>query len=58
MGLRNSEQRTKEFDDPQVFDNQKGISIGSMDFDNSKVFGDTSIFNSLVLEKYTPLGLG
>ena len=49
MDLRNSEQRTKEFDDPQVFDNPKGISIGSMDFDNPKVFGDTSIFDSLVL---------
>ena len=48
MGLRNSEQRTKEFDDPQVFDNQKGISIGSMDFDNPKVFGDTSITDGFV----------
>ena len=58
MGLRNSEQRTKEFDDPQVFDNPKGISIGSMDFNNPKVFGDTSIFDSLVLDKFSPLGLG
>ena len=58
MDLGNSEQRTKEFDDPQVFDNPKGISIGSMDFDNPKVFGDTSIFDSLVLDKYSPLGLG
>ena len=49
MGLRNSEQRTKEFDDPQVFDNQKGISIGSMDFDNPKVFGDTFISDGLVV---------
>ena len=48
MGLRNSEQRTKEFDDPQFFDNPKGISIGSMDFDNPKVFGDTSITDGLV----------
>ena len=39
----------KEFDDPQVFDDPKGISIGSMDFDNSKVYGDTSIFDGLVI---------
>ena len=52
MGLRNSEQRTKEFDDPQVFDNQKGISIGSMDFDNPKVFGDTSITALMVLFRF------
>ena len=38
----------KEFDDPQVFDDPKGISIGSMNFDNPKVYGDTSIFNGLV----------
>ena len=37
----------KEFDDPQVFDNPKGISIGSMDFDNPKVNGNTSIFDGL-----------
>ena len=43
---------------PQVFDDPKGISIGSMDFDNPKVFGDTSIFDSLVLDKYSPLDLG
>ena len=35
----------REFDDPQVFDEPKGISIGSMDFDNPKVYGDTSIFD-------------
>ena len=28
----------KEFNDPQVFDDPKGISIGSMDFDNPKVY--------------------
>ena len=28
----------KEFDDPQVIDVPKGISIGSMDFDNPKVY--------------------
>ena len=39
----------KEFDDPQVFDEPKGISIGSMDFDNPKVYGDTAIFDGLVL---------
>ena len=31
----------KEFNDPQVFDDPKGISIGSMDFDNPKVYSDT-----------------
>ena len=34
----------KEFNDPQVFNDSKGISIGSMNFDNPKVYGDTSIF--------------
>ena len=38
----------KEFDDHQVFKDPKGISIGSMDFDIPKVFGETSIFDSLV----------
>ena len=41
----------KEFNDPQVFDDTNGISIGSMDFDNPKVHGDTStesIFDGLV----------
>ena len=37
-----------EFDDLQVFHDPKGISIGSMDFDNPKVYGDTSIFDGLV----------
>ena len=35
-------------DDPQIFDDPKGISIGSMDFDNPKVYGDTSIADGLV----------
>ena len=39
----------KEFDDPQVFNDQKGISIGSMDSDTPKVYSDTSIFDGLVL---------
>ena len=39
----------KEFDDPQVFDDPKGISIGSMDVDNPKVYGDIPIFDGLVL---------
>ena len=43
----------KEFDDPQVFDDPKGISIGSMDFDNPKVYGYTSIFDGLVLIEIT-----
>ena len=38
----------KEFDDPQAFDDPTEISIGSMDFDNPKVYGDTSIFDGLV----------
>ena len=38
----------KEFNDSQVFDDPKGISIGSMDFGNSKVYGDTSISDGLV----------
>ena len=40
----------KEFDDILVFPDPKGISIGSMDFDNPKVNGDTSIFDSIVLK--------
>ena len=36
-----------EFDDPQAFDDPKGISVKSMDFDNPKVYGDTSIFDGL-----------
>ena len=38
----------KEFDHPQVFDDPKGISIGSMNFDNPKVYGDTFISDGLV----------
>ena len=37
----------KEFDDPQTRDDQKGISIESMDFDDPKVYGDNSIFHGL-----------
>ena len=33
----------KEFDDILVSPDPKGISIESMDFDNPKVYGDTSI---------------
>ena len=36
------------FDDPQVFQDPKGISIGSMDLNNPKVDDDTSIFDGLV----------
>ena len=39
----------KEFDDPQVLDDQKGIPIGRVDFDNPKVYVDTSIFDGFVL---------
>ena len=35
--------------DPKEFDDTKGILIGSMDFDNSKVYGDTSITDGLVV---------
>ena len=38
----------KEFDDPQKFDNQNGISIVSKDLENSKFYDDTSIFDGLV----------
>ena len=31
------------------FDDPKGTSIWSMDFDNQKVYGDTSIFDGLVV---------
>ena len=39
----------KEFDDILVSPDRKGISIGSMDFDNPKVYGDTFIFDGLVV---------
>ena len=38
----------QEFDDPHWFDDSKENSIGNMDFDNPKVYGDTSIFDGLV----------
>ena len=38
----------QEFDDPQLFDDSKENSIESMDFDNPKVYCDTSIFYGLV----------
>ena len=39
----------KKFHDPQVFNDPKAFSIGSIDLDNPKVFGDTFIFDGLVL---------
>ena len=39
----------KEFYDAHVINDLKGISIGIMDFDNPKVYGDTSIFDGPVL---------
>ena len=39
----------EKFDDSQVFYDLKGISIGSINFDNPKVYGDSSIFDGLVL---------
>ena len=38
----------KEFNDSQVFNDPKEISIGSMNFDNPEVYSDTSIFDGLV----------
>ena len=38
----------KEFDDILVSRDPKGFSIGSMDFDNPKVYGGTSITDGLV----------
>ena len=38
----------KEFDNPNVFDDPKGFLIGSMNFDNPKVYGDASITDDLV----------
>ena len=34
--------RNKKIDDPQVLDDPKGISIGSMDVDNPNVYNDKS----------------
>ena len=33
---------------PQVHNDPKGISMGSMDFDSPYIYGDTSIFDGLV----------
>ena len=38
-----------EFDDPTVFDDLNLFSNGSREFDNLKVYGDTSIWLSLIL---------
>ena len=35
---------------PQAFNDSKGISIGSMDFDNPKFYSDISIFDGLVFD--------
>ena len=39
----------KEFDDLRVLDDPKGISIVSMDFNNTKVYGEPSILDGLVI---------
>ena len=39
---------SKEFYDPQLFDDPREISIESMDFDNPKVYCNTSIFYGLI----------
>ena len=36
----------------QKFGDPKGISIGSMDLDNPKVYGDTSTFDGLVISLF------
>ena len=41
----------KEFDELQVYVASKGISFVSMDNDNPKVFGDTSILKVLFLRQ-------
>ena len=41
----------KEFDDLQVYVASKGISFVSIDNDNPKVFGDTSILKVLFLRQ-------
>ena len=38
---------------PQVHNDAKGISMGSMDFDNPYVYGDTSIFDGLLFSFVT-----
>ena len=45
----------KEFDDLQVYVASKGISFVSMDNDNPKVFGDTSIYDGHVVIFFFPL---
>ena len=51
----------KEFDDPQVFADPKVISNGSilpyMDFDNPRVYGDTSNFDDIVFTNVRPHGV-
>ena len=39
---------SKVFHDPQIFNDPKGISIGSMDFEYPKLYSDTSIFDDLL----------
>ena len=38
----------KELNEILIYPDPKGISIGSMDFDNSKVYGENSISDGLV----------
>ena len=42
----------KEFDDPQVYDDPKGIWIRSMDFDNPKVYGDIPSSSMFLFSKW------
>ena len=41
---------------PQAFNDPKGISIGSMGFDNPKFYCDISIFDGLVFDGGTKQG--
>ena len=36
------------FNDPKEFDDPKGISVRSMDFDNPQAYGETSILDGQV----------
>ena len=39
-----------DLDDPKVFDDSKGLSIGILDFDYPKVYGNTFIFDGLLYQ--------
>ena len=39
-----------DLDDPKVLDDSKGLSLGILNFDNPKVYGNTSIFDGLLYQ--------